>query len=372
MSSQSDPPTNTQTHQEPLAAERDEALREQGRLLAQIEDLNQRLQQAEWYRQHLRLGWLWMSLLLLFGVTGYWRGYMQLAPPQPAAAYAPPTMAQGNTSRATPTAPQPTPPQPAPTPRNNMAPPTAQGPTPQPTQITKRPAPTAPTDPSHNCPEGMRYRCLRVCHKRDARKRCIDRALQPTCQCWKVRKQGFVKLVSLQGNGPISQQRLQRATKQRLPFLQRCYRRMRNIRPAPPEGELKLRFNIPSFGRPQHVEIVSSALNNPTLHNCLIRQIQRLRFRPNPDPTPTNVSLLLAMRFQFPPAQAAPPRHTMHMRKPRPTGKQSVNGKMPAQACPTGKIWRCAKPCYQYDEKGYCLAPGTRVKCRCMRPDQRP
>lgn len=386
-----------------IEAERDQALREQGRLIAQIEDLSLRLQHAERTSQHARLGWIWMSLLLLFGVSGYWRGYMNPAPPSlgapdPTDSTMPPSATPSArvspsalpSSHSSPTNPLPT----TNSPSNTTAAPPSSPSTdpllphtpPQTTAASKDPTqgsallPSKSTEntPPHNtdssCPEGHQYRCLRPCLSRDARKRCIQQAPQPVCKCWSVPIQPTLRILGIQSNGPIAQMRLQTAARQRMPFFTRCYRSLREIRPHPPQGEITLRYTIPSFGRPQQAHVESATLQHASLHSCLLQQVQRMRFRPTPNAAPTTVSLRLAFAFRQLPRSSASfaPKHPLPSHRSIVQNNPSDPNTQPPQPCPQGNIWRCAKPCYQYDEKGQCLAPGPRVKCRCMRPDQRP
>ncbi|MCK6509706.1 hypothetical protein L6R29_07055 [Myxococcota bacterium] len=385
-----------------IEAERDQALREQGRLMAQIEDLSLRLQRAERTSQHARLGWIWMSLLLLFGVSGYWRGYMNPAPPSlgtpdptdpttpPPATPAARLSASTHSSPTNPLSTTNSPPHTTATPPSSPStdpllphtPPQTAAASKDPTQGSALlPPKSTENTPPHNtdssCPEGHQHRCLRPCLSRDARKRCIQQAPQPVCKCWFVHKQPNIRILGIQSNGPIAQTRLQTAARQRMPFFTRCYRNLRDIRPYPPQGEITLRYTIPSFGRPQQAHIGSATLQHASLHSCLLQQVQRMRFRPTPNAAPTAVSLRLAFAFLQPPRSSAfsatmPPTNTPPSHRSIVQNNPSPPNTQPPQPCPQGQIWRCAKPCYQYDEKGQCLAPGPRVKCRCMRPDQRP
>ncbi len=411
LSSETSSPHNPSPHaSQSIEAERDQALREQGRLLAQIEEISLRLQHAERTSQHARLGWIWMSLLLLFGVSGYWRGYMNASPPSLGTPETNGTTDPSDPSTST-TSPSPrsrlASPSTSSTPSLGASPsqppssrslfaktsePSSDPTTPQthPNHAAQpNPSPIDPSSPNHrtnptnttqtpdpSCPEGSRYRCLRPCLVRDARKRCIQQAPQPICKCWHTPKQPSIRILSLQSNGPIATPRLQTAARQRMPFFTRCYRNLRTIRPQPPEGEITLRYTIPSFGRPQQVEVESATLQHPSLHTCLIQQIQRMRFRPSAQTASTTASLRLALHFRQPSLPSASKTHPSHTNLPShrpPTpANPSPTATQPPQPCPTGQVWRCAKPCYQYDEKGQCLAPGPRIKCRCIRPTQRP
>ena len=368
---------------EALRAARDQALREQGRLQHQLEDALQRLQVAEAQQRHQRLGWLWMSLLLLFGLSGYWRGYMA-----PAALSQQPHLSK---TEETPSAltgalsplsslPPPLPSQPTPTPNNAKESITPQAAKESITPQTMRKLPPKargaeggrPSEKKEEkrCAEGSSYRCIFPCLRRDAQRRCIEQAKTQRCQCWRLPQAPSFKILSLQAEGEIRKERLEKAFRLRSYGLRRCLQPL--LLPTRPslQGEVTLAFQISSRGRLGSAEVKVSSFAEAlreTLHPCFLRELQKLRFATTPMMRETSATIQLRLRAALSRSQVSP---SPRLRENAPPSRR-VNGALVTSAadCPPNTRFHCTRNCMQHDERGRCLQFYGRPKCQCLPPE---
>jgi hypothetical protein len=365
---------------EALRATRDQALREQGRLQHQLEDALQRLQVAEAQQQHQRLGWLWMALLLLFGLSGYWRGYMAPAtlPQQPhlSKTEEAPSALTGALSPLS-SLPPPLPSQAAPHHAKEAIPPQATKES-NTHQTMRKPPPKfrgmegrPPEDREEKrCAEGSSYRCIFPCLRRDAQRRCVEQAKVQRCQCWRLPQAPSFKILSLQVEGEIRKERLEKAFRLRSYGLRRCLQPL--LLPTRPslQGEVTLAFQISSRGRLGSAEVKASSFAEAlreTLHPCFLRELQKLRFATTPTMRETSATIQLRLRAALSRSQVL---LSPRLRESAPPARR-VNGALVTSAadCPPNTRFHCTRDCMQHDERGRCLQFYGRPKCQCLPPE---